>query len=216
LIDLDDDHRRGRIDERHDRRKGEIADPSAAPERNVRHVPVRRRTHHRFIEIPSGALELSFELIDFGLSLLNVEAAARIAFVQGGHLSEAGARQCELSFEGLHLSIVGSRVDPEKHVAALQGHVRRDRHVRDLPGDVGNDRDCIAIDQRLALGRAPAHRNEQPEIEQQQDDKGRRLPKGVQVDDAQPDQCDKQPDIEGHQRNHHGERSALRRPGMST
>ena len=76
----------GCVDERHHRRQREICDAGALAQRDVGGVAVGRRADDRLVESPLRALQLSLQLIDFGLSLLNIEATAGIPLEQRCHL----------------------------------------------------------------------------------------------------------------------------------
>ena len=175
LRDLDaDDGIRG-IDECHHRRERQVGDARALAQREVGDVAVGRRAHDGLVEIPLRALELRLELVDFGLPLLDVESAAGVALEQLRHLRKARCRKLQLRLDRLDLRLEGRRDrSGTARRPAFSGVLAATGTSITSPATSGTIDDRIAHDQRRSLRRAPAHRDEQPEIEQQQNDEAAR------------------------------------------
>ena len=216
LRDFGTDDRIRRIDEGHHRRQRQVGDPRALAQADIGRVPVGGRAHHRLVQIPLRAFELRLELVDFGLPLLDIETAAGVALEQLRHLGQTCRRKFQLRLDRVDLRLVRHGIDPEQHIACLERLVRLDRNVDHLAGHARHDRDRIAHHQHGPLRRAPSHRNEQPEIEQQQDDERRDFPEQVEADDAEAHQREQQHEIDAEHRDDHGVRSGARVAGTST
>jgi hypothetical protein len=200
------------IDEGHHRRLR--GDARALPERQVGHVAGGRRPHGGLVEVPLGALELGAQLVRFGLSLLDVEHAPGPPALQLRHLGESRLRELELRPDGIDLRAVRYRVYPKEDVAFLERGICLDRNIHDFTGDRRNDLDRVADDRRRPRGCPPAHRDEQPDQQEDEHECGRELPEQVERDEPQPDEQDEEGDVAVEQEDDH--RFSSRRAGAST
>jgi hypothetical protein len=93
---------------------------------------------------------------------------------------------------------------------------RLDRHIGHFARDIRNDLHRIADHERRPLRRAPIHRDEKADEQQQQDDRGRDFPEQVERNDLQLHQDEEDDEIDIEQDDDHRAASPLCAAGTST
>ena len=81
-------------------------DPRALPQSKIGDIAVCGRSHPGLLQIPSRAIQLSTQLVNLCLPLLDIEGASRPVLLQLGKLGKAQLGEFEARVDGANLRFV--------------------------------------------------------------------------------------------------------------